>query len=151
MPTFYFAYGSNMNPVRVQERGLAFVSISPARLAGFRLVFDKVSVAHPGRSHANVVFAPGEVVEGVLYGLEDCSEIHKMDRFERAPINYGREVVVVESRGARTPAWTYFANPAVRTPGLRPPRDYLEHLLAGREYLSRDYFEWLSATRCADD
>ncbi len=45
-----------------------------------------------------------------------------MDPFEAAPVNYSRDVVVVESDGERVAAWTYFANAAVVRHGLRPER-----------------------------
>ena len=146
----YFAYGSNMNPERVAARGLAFDSIRPASLHGLRLVFDKVSRNHPHAAHANVVHAPGESVEGVLYRLASSDEILKMDPFERAPVNYGRDAVEVVSEGERIPAWTYFANRAVRREGFKPPRSYLNHLLAGRRYLSREYYRRLQAFECVD-
>ena len=146
----YFAYGSNMNPERVAARGLVFNGIRPARLHGFRLVFDKVSRNHPHASHANIVHDPGGLVEGVLYRLASAEEILIMDPFEQAPVNYGRDAVEVDSEGERIPAWTYFANRAVRRDGFRPPRSYLNHLLAGRRYLSREYYRWLRATECAD-
>ena len=151
MASFYFAYGSNMNPARVEERGLEVRAVLPGALTGYQLVFDKVSRAHPEHSHANVVYAPGGVVEGVLYELTHANEILKMDRFESAPVNYGREVVQIRSGDRHIPAWTYFANPAVRRPGLHPPRSYLAHLLAGRAYLSDAYFSWLEEHPCADD
>ncbi len=146
----YFAYGSNMNPDRARTRGLGFTAISPARLRGMRLVFDKVSRAHPGVAHANIVYAPEDTVEGVLYRLRSPDEILGMDPFERVPVHYGRDVVYVASGGGHTPAWTYFANPAVRKDGLRPPCSYLGHLLAGRDYLTPRYFRWLERTPCAD-
>ncbi len=146
----YFAYGSNMNPERVAARGLVFDRVRPARLPGFRLVFDKVSRNHPDAAHANVVYAPGEVVEGVLYRLTSPGEILKMDPFERAPVNYGRDAVEVLGQGRCIAAWTYFANRAVRRDGYRPPRSYLNHLLAGRRFLSREYFRWLQSFECAD-
>ncbi len=34
--------------------------------------------------------------------------------------------------------------------GLRPTRDYLGHLLAGRDLLPADYWEWLKATPTLD-
>jgi len=147
----YFAYGSNMNPQRVATRGLRFERVSGATLAGVRLAFDKQSREHPSCGHANLVFDRAERVEGVLYALEDAAEIARMDRFERTPINYSREIVVVTTGNLRVAAWTYFANPAVTREGLRPERAYLDHLLAGRPYLSRDYFERLSRVRCVDD
>ena len=153
----YFAYGSNMNPARVRERGLQVAACCGASLHGMRLVFDKVSRRHPGVAHANIVYAPGERVEGVLYRLASAAEILKMDPFERAPWNYGRDAVVVRvtrpeaCQDLRVPAWTYFANQGARRAGLKPPADYLAHLLAGRDYLSADYFARLRRIEVAGD
>ncbi len=170
----YFAYGSNMNPDRVRERGLRFDHAAGARLENFALVFDKTSKKHAGTGHANVQPAPGQVVEGVLYWLESAAEIDRMDRFESTPVNYSREVIQVRVQAAHLPSeavleaeisdgtalqpasdvvittWTYFANPAVRQPGLLPPRTYLDHLLAGRPFLSSDYYEMLRAHPCEE-
>ena len=139
-----------MNPVRVAERGLRVTAACGATLRGVRLVFDKVSRLHPNAAHANIVYAPGEQVEGVLYRLQDTDEILKMDPFERAPWNYGRDAVQVRAGDEVTWAWTYFANRAVRRDGLNPPAAYLAHLLAGRAYLSAGYFDRLARTPVAD-
>ncbi len=151
MTRFYFAYGSNMNPARVTARGLRFDRVGNAVLRGVRLTFDKQSREHPRSGHANLTFDRASSSEGVLYRLRDTQEICRMDPFEAAPVNYSRDVVIVEAEGERIAAWTYFANAAVIRPALRPERDYLEHLLAGRDYLSPRYFEWLSSTVCVDD
>ncbi|MGE0623106.1 MAG: gamma-glutamylcyclotransferase family protein [Pseudomonadales bacterium] len=168
----YFAYGSNMNPERVRSRGLAFAHASPASLDGFVLTFDKTSAAHEGSGHANIAYAPGGRVEGVLYWLSATDEIRRMDRFESTPVNYSREIVRVRvlhdhlpplevtdaiaagSSGegeVMIPTWTYVANPAVRRAGLLPPRSYLEHLLAGRPFLSGSYVDMLEAWPCEED
>lgn len=147
----YFAYGSNMNPERVRSRGLLVTHAEGAVLHGFALRFDKTSARHPGLGHANVVYAPGSVVEGVLYWLATPEEIHKMDPFESAPVNYSREVVEVHGVSGAITSWTYFANPAVRREGLLPPRSYLEHLLAGEAFLSPGYVQMLRALPCAED
>lgn len=138
-PPRYFAYGSNMNPDRVRERGLNVVACESATLAGFALRFDKVSRQHPTESHANIVYQPAATVEGVLYELAGQDDILRMDRFENTPVNYSREAVLAQTSGGAKSAWTYFANPAVRADGLTPSDDYLAHLLAGREYLSANY------------
>lgn len=147
----YFAYGSNMNPARVRERGLRVAHVESARLPGFQLCFDKTSTRHPGLGHANIVYAPGDVVEGVLYWLETPDEIRRMDPYENAPVNYSREVVEVFTVSGVITSWTYFANPAVRQPGLKPPRSYLGHLLAGEPFLSPRYMEMLRSWECAED
>ncbi len=142
---FYFAYGSNMNPERVRQRGLAVRAQQGARLPDYRLTFDKVSRDHASHGHANIQFSRGACTEGVLYELSAASEILKMDPFERAPWNYGREIIEVHTASGTAWAWTYFANPAVRMPGLRPSADYLAHLLAGEDFLSADYVATLRA------
>ncbi|MEM1230497.1 MAG: gamma-glutamylcyclotransferase family protein [Pseudomonadota bacterium] len=147
----YFAYGSNMNPARVRERGLALAAEPrAATLQGFRLCFDKIAAGPAGVGHANVLVAPGASVHGVLYELADAQEILKMDPFERAPINYGREAVQVECEGAQLWTWTYFANRACRAPGLRPSSTYLAHLLAGKPWLPSDYHALIAATETAE-
>jgi gamma-glutamylcyclotransferase (GGCT)/AIG2-like uncharacterized protein YtfP len=148
---FYFAYGSNMNPQRVAARGLRFDRVCGAALDDVRLAFDKQSPEYPGCGHANLSFERRSRVEGVLYRLRDGEEIAQMDAFERTPINYSRDIVVVTVDGTRVAAWTYFANPSVTRAGLRPERAYLEHLLAGQPYLSPHYFERLNRVRCVDD
>jgi hypothetical protein len=147
---YYFAYGSNMNPERVVERGLAVVSVAGAILEGVSLAFNKRSRDHNG-GHANIVYAPSDHVEGVLYGLRDADQILSMDRFEKTPVNYSRERVVVRTASGAQAAWTYIANRAVIVEGLKPARAYLNHLLAGRPYLSAEYYDWLAVAACVDD
>ena len=139
MTDLYFAYGSNMNTERVAERGLEVVDALSGRLHDFRLAFDKASRRQAGVGHASIHRAPGQVVEGVLYRLTGAAEILKMDRFESAPVNYGRDVVAVQTATGTAWAWTYFANAAVLKPGLKPSEEYLEHLLAGEVFLSSAY------------
>jgi len=142
---FYFAYGSNMNPQRVAERGLRVGEPRAGVLCDFRLTFNKMSRDHPGVGHANIQFARGHRTEGVLYELHHADEILKMDPFESAPRNYGRDKVLIQSASGPCWAWTYFANPAVQVEGLLPSPEYLAHLLAGRPFLSDAYMAELLA------
>ena len=52
---FYFAYGSNMNPERVEKRGLNIGSITAGVLEGYYLSFNKRSVVHLGAASANII------------------------------------------------------------------------------------------------
>ena len=99
-----------MNPRRVKSRGLRVHDAVGAKLDGFELVFDKLSMAPVGTGHANIRYAPGCFTEGVLYELAHVDEITKMDSFERAPINYSREVVCIRRGSEAVWAWTYVAN-----------------------------------------
>ncbi len=149
---YYFAYGSNMNPRRVAERGLAVVEALPGRLDNMALRFNKRSRRDPRWACANIAWCPGEVVEGVLYHLADERQILLMDPFEGAPYYYSRECFpVVVADGSTRPAWTYVANRAHIDHRVKPLRWYLEHLLAGRDFLSPGYLARLAATPCLDE
>ena len=149
-PRHYFAYGSNMNPERVRERGIGFDQVLPGTLPNMRLTFDKRSRHQAGAGHANIRFAPGEFVAGVLYRLTPPEEILRMDPFEVAPRHYGRDAVWVQTETGKVAAWTYFANAAVIDPTLKPPRWYLQHLLAGSEFLPPAYIRRLEGVACLE-
>lgn len=146
---YYFAYGSNMNPARVAQRGLDVHNPRGAVLEDYRLCFNKRNANQTGLGHANVMYAPGERVEGVLYRLAGPAEILKMDPFERAPINYGRDASRVVTRDSNDAVWTwiYHANQALLEDGLVPPVDYLAHLLAGQDFLTGEYYDFLCGFR----
>ena len=132
-----------MNPERVLERGLVTRDKIGATLSGFKMLFNKRSAGIPGVGHANIEYDRQCVVEGVLYELGSSQEILKMDPFERAPVNYGRDRVSVETAEGERWAWTYFANEALLQDNLLPEREYLDHLLKGKLYLSDSYYNYL--------
>ena len=148
---YYFAYGSNMNPARMRSRGLLFDEARAGQLSGFALCFNKRAHDRPGRSYANIRYQRDGVVEGVLYRLSHADEIRKMDPFEGTPVFYSRERMPVITAQGVIAAWVYVANPAMRAEGLWPTRAYLEHLLAGREFLSEAYWQTLAAVPAHQD
>ena len=148
---YYFAYGSNMNPARMRSRGLLFDEALAGQLRGFALCFNKRAHDRPGRSYANIRYQRDGVVEGVLYRLSHADEIRKMDPFEGTPVFYSRERMPVLTAQGVIAAWVYVANPAMREEGLWPTRAYLEHLLAGREFLSEPYWQALAAVPAHHD
>ena len=148
---YYFAYGSNMNPARVRKRRMAFHSAEAGRLNDHALRFNKRSVKYPGAASANVVAVAGTVTEGVVYRLESPLQIEMMDPFEGYPHRYRRLAQEIDLGGRWVSAWVYHANDDHITEGLKPARWYLAHLLAGREFLSEDYYAQLLRTDCLPD
>jgi gamma-glutamylcyclotransferase (GGCT)/AIG2-like uncharacterized protein YtfP len=143
---WYFAYGSNMNPARMQARGLIVVEVMAGVLPGYRLCFNKRATNRAaGRAYANICHDPCGTVEGVLYRLADEREITKLDHYEGTPVFYSRECMPIVINGGVQPAWVYIANPAFREQGLLPSADYMAHLLAGRDWLSEAYWAELAA------
>ncbi|XKE46586.1 gamma-glutamylcyclotransferase [Halomonas organivorans] len=135
---YYFAYGSNMNPARVEARIGVTRRALPGILPDHTLRFDKASRV-AGISHANVGPAPGERVEGALFELLAPEQIECMDPFEGYPHDYDRHRLPIHTEHGAIEAWVYIAAPGTIAEALRPAREYLDHLLAGEPFLTPAY------------
>lgn len=78
--TRYFAYGSNMDPIQMEERCPGSVPLGPATLADHRLTFTYDSARWAG-GVGHVIAAPGEVVWGVVWELTDA-HMDALDLYE---------------------------------------------------------------------
>ena len=87
--------------------------------------------------------ALNESVEGILSEVTE-EEMGKLDRCEGIPAHYLRAIVVVKMKnGTEVDSVTYVANPSMVMDGLKPTKEYLSHLLAGRSFLSgRTFGGW---------
>lgn len=150
MIEWYFAYGSNMNPARMEARGVPFVEVVAGQLSGFELRFNKRATGKQGVAYANIGYARHGQVEGVLYRLQQAVQIRQMDPFEGNPVRYSREVFVIDTLHGPVNAWVYVANAAMLAEGLLPERNYLNHLLAGAQWHSASYQDWLRDHPCLE-
>ncbi|GAB4167234.1 MAG: gamma-glutamylcyclotransferase [Planctomycetota bacterium] len=145
---WYFAYGSNMNPERMELRRAFFSRRIHGVLDGWSLAFD--TVRSDGSAAANIHPSPGCRVEGALY-LVPPSSLDALDRFEGVPHHYVRtEVIVRTASEGLVPAIAYVATEASLREGIFPTKEYLSHLLRGEDLLSPEYFNTLKAQRTAD-
>ncbi|OBX37458.1 hypothetical protein A8U91_01825 [Halomonas elongata] len=110
---YYFAYGSNMNPARVEARIGDTRRAVAGVLVDHVLRFDKASKV-PGISHANVAPRPGERVEGVLFELASPEQIRDMDPSRVIPMNIVD--TACPSRRPKVPS-----RPGYTSPGRGPP------------------------------
>ena len=139
----YFAYGSNMDPNRMRERGINFLKREHAILQGWRLEFNKVASRNPNEGYANIVEDEKSVVEGILYTIQD-SDIEKLDKYEGYPNHYERLTVRVKlDDREEVEVITYVAKSDKVKEGLKPSKEYLNHLLKGCDLLSKEYCERL--------
>ncbi|MEM2057119.1 MAG: gamma-glutamylcyclotransferase family protein [Thermoproteota archaeon] len=148
--TWYFAYGSYMNPDRMKERGVRFYKRIHAVLEGYRLEFNKLSSRNPMEGYANIIPNMSEKVEGILYEIEE-EGLKMLDRCEGYPQHYCRMKVTVKlDDGREIVAVTYIARPEKCRIGLKPTKEYLNHLLKGADLLSEEYYEKLSKVETLD-
>lgn len=149
---YYFAYGSNMNPARVEKRRMGFVSAHAGVLHDYEMRFNKRSVKYPGAASANVIANAGALTEGVVYRLDHPEQIAMMDPYEGYPVRYDRLALPIRiAREVHVEAWVYIANDDYISEGLAPARWYLNHLLEAREFLSDNYHAQLAQTICLPD
>ncbi len=135
----YFAYGSNMNPRKMDELGIKFTERINATLKGYTLKFNKASSLNPEEGFANIIPDEKGLVEGVLYEISD-SDLLKLDEYEGHPQHYRRITVKVETKkGELFDAVTYIASPDKIRNGLKPSKKYLKNLIVARDILPESY------------
>ena len=152
---WYFAYGSNMNPARLiderlKPKGVEIGERVGGRLDGWQLAFNKRARKPAGSGAGNIVPMSDAVVHGTLNALPDAG-FEILDYYEGvAGGHYVRRTVPVmrADTGVEIEAITYVA--LLTGEGLRPTREYLAHLLAGRDLLPLAYWERLKATPTID-
>lgn len=153
---WYFAYGSNMDIKRLEERVGKVKSACHGCLTNYELVFNKKG--NHGERYANIRETQRErkeVVEGVLYKLTkeqiarlDSCEGFKPDR-KKSQNHYTRKemrVTALLNKGRITvSAYVYVAeNPQfISETNNTPSQEYLGHLLEGKVYLSKAYYSKL--------
>ncbi|MBS3817502.1 MAG: gamma-glutamylcyclotransferase [Candidatus Thermoplasmatota archaeon] len=135
----YFAYGSNLNPDQMEERGIKVVGTKNANLPGWRLAFTIYSESWEG-GVADIIPRPGKKVEGVVYTIDEES-LENLDRYEgRQVLNdmergmYRRQYIPVKVNEKWKTVLTYVVNRTVehkRQVDLKPSREYLNTIILG--------------------
>jgi gamma-glutamylcyclotransferase (GGCT)/AIG2-like uncharacterized protein YtfP len=147
MGDVYFAYGSNMDFKRLEERGISFEFMGVGILENYELQFNKIAKNKIGIGYANVVNKQGSKVEGLLYSIDN---IQMLDRYEGYPEHYLKEILSIYHLNKRIEATVYVAAPDKIGLNLMPEKDYLNRLLAAKQYLSQEYYDFLESTRTID-
>ncbi len=129
----YFAYGSNMHPVQMQERCPSADFKGICELKGFRLIFNRKG-SHRQGAVASV--EPGDpqedLVMGVLWEIpsEDLARMDSIENPIEKPLAYVRVAVPVACQDqASKYAWIYMAFPDGLM--LEPDPEYLDIILDG--------------------
>lgn len=123
----YFAFGANMSSAVLRRRRIEVLSREPARLRGYRLVFDLAGFPWVEPAFASVVRHPAHDVYGVLYRLT-ADQADRVDSYEGRAYS----VIEVEVEGERSGAMRSRTYQTKRpASGLRPSRRYLHLLCEG--------------------
>ena len=133
----------------MEKKGVEFTARQRVVLRGYRLLFNKQALRQglPNSiGFANISECEDGKVEGILYNL-GMGALDRLDASERYPDHYDRVSIVVEADSGEEECWVYRAQPAVTAEALVPSRNYLNHILAGRDFLSQQYFDALDQSQ----
>ena len=110
----YFAYGSNLDPVRMTHRTPSAVPVGTAVLPDHRVTFARMPDGAVG-GKAVITPSPGDEVQGVVYRVS-VSDMHELDEYEGVDRgNYVRTTVAVHgSDGRMVQVHIYRPSPYVR-------------------------------------
>lgn len=147
---YYFAYGSNMSPAIMAGTCSGYQVMGATRLPDYRLAFLRRSTRW-GDGVADVVVAPGDVVWGVLYLVQDDC-LSALDVKEGVGVAYDRhDVTVYRPDGTVVAAMTYKVINKLDAE-IAPSVAYLNAILEGAtaHNLPDDYMAILRAIRPED-
>jgi hypothetical protein len=144
---WYFAYGSNMQRATLCERrGIACERAYAARVAGWRVVFDKPPLISIGESFANLVPDPAACAFGVLFEIS-ASDLDHLDLTEGVLIgNYDRVLITAQPlEDEDTIVTAHTLTSARRDTSLNPSPRYMGLVIDGatEHGLPPDYIDFL--------
>ena len=138
----YFAFGSNMSAQRMHER----LGWSPSRsgviLPDYEMIFNKHS--NDG-GKANIMYSPGDLVEGILYSVNE-EDLLILDEYEGVTAKqYKRYDIEVRNHNKNSIAAVAYK--ALNTGKVSAPtEEYLNYILEGKKFLSLVYYTKLKST-----
>ena len=138
----YFAYGANMDSTLIQLRGVNYSLRDPGTLYNWSLTFNKIGNIKKGTGFANIIPKENSKVEGVVY-YTNMASITDLDVHEGYPTQYNRTELIININGTIKKCQVYIANPEATSFALKPSRIYLNSMLQGKDYLSREYYTML--------
>ncbi len=144
----YFAYGSNMNFDRMQERCSSARFLFKAKLNGYRLVFARYSTTDCSGS-ADIIYNPPAAVWGVVYHIHDDQRA-ELDAAEGVDVGCRKQFTVNADRdGKRSQRLKALAYVVVdkEDPHLKPSAAYKQLMVDGAIHwgLPADYIAQLEA------
>ena len=131
-----------MSAQRMHERLGWSPSRSGAILIDFEMVFNKHS--NDG-GKANIMYSPGDLVEGILYSVNE-KDLVVLDKYEGvAADQYKRYEIKVQNKNKKS--ILAVAYKALNTGKVSAPTEvYLNYILEGKEFLSPEYYKKLKST-----
>lgn len=130
---FYYAYGSNLHPVRLGARLPSSQLLGVAEISGYQLLFHKRGADQSAKCNALYSGNEEHSLFGALFSI-DASEKLILDEIEGA--GYVVSEVTVEHAGESYQAFMYVAEAEYIDDSLLPFQWYKDFVLLGARFLT---------------
>ena len=147
----YFAYGSNMSLLRLQERVPSAIRLEIVTLKNHKLRFHMSGVDGSGKCDSFQTNNSKDQVVGALFEINE-NEKEVLDRAESLGSGYDEKLVFVQNEAGEVfEALTYYAIKI--DVSLKPFSWYLNHVIIGAKEtkVPADYFAVIQSIECIED
>ena len=129
---YYFAYGSNLHPMRLGERVPSAELIGVAKNLNHSLTFHKKS--NDGSSKCNMFNSDSDLIYGAIYKLKPEHK-NELDKFEGKGYGYIDNQIMLKHNRNEYTCFTYLAQQSHIVDSLKPYHWYKKLVILGAQYL----------------
>ena len=149
---YYFAYGSNLHPLRIRERVPSAELFGSANVSGFRLAFNKIGIDGSSKCNLEKTNNSDAIVHGAIYKIK---VEHKplIDEYESLNRGYVDRTINVEFCDVTLNCFTYIAQQEYIDDALKPFHWYKRLVTMGANYLQfpQKYIELIETVESIAD
>lgn len=142
-PIHYFAYGSNLHPLRIGKRIDNIRLITTHKLSSYQLKFNKHGQDDSAKCNIEFTGLTNDYVHGVIYEL-DFAGLKLLDEIEDLNAGYQHKMIQLPVNGLTIDVLTYIAMPDYVNDRIEPFHWYKQLVLEGmlfhrfeKEYISQ--------------
>lgn len=145
----YFAYGSNLHPLRLQQRIPSAQLVGTTTLAGYELAFNKRGQDESGKGHIQPAAGQSQV-HGAVYQMA-AEHITDLDRFEGA--GYQQKPFELTVDGQPYSCFAYVGEATHLDDSLQPFHWYKSLIVLGAQFhdFPSHYIQSLQQTLSTND
>jgi len=130
----YFAYGSNLHPLRLMERVPSAKLVCTIELTKHQITFHKKSNDGSSKCNLHKTNTDTDTVHGAIYELEPRHKAF-LDKFEGIGYGYIDKQMVIKNQGIEYNCFTYLAQHSHIVDNLKPYHWYKKLVFLGAKYL----------------
>ena len=131
---YYFAYGSNLHPMRLMERVPSAELVGVAEHSNHKLTFHKKSTDDSSKCNMFNSANESDLIYGAIYKLKPEHK-NELDGFEGKGYGYLDNQIMLKHNGNEYCCFTYLAQQSHMVDNLKPYHWYKQLVILGAQYL----------------